>query len=61
LNRITSRSTLLREYVGYYNRSRCHQSLEGNAPEPRPVEHGDGSVYAIQYAGGLHHEYRHAG
>jgi len=26
---------ILGEYVDYYNRSRCHQSLEGNAPEPR--------------------------
>ena len=52
---------LLRRYVEYYNCSRCHQSLDGNAPEPRPVEDGDGSVYAIPRLGGLHHEYRRAG
>ena len=51
----------LNEYVEYYNRSRCHQSLDGNAPEPRPVEDGDGSVYAIPHLGGLHYEYRRAG
>ena len=49
---------VLREY---YNRSRCHQSLDGNAPEPRAVKNGDGSVYAIPHLGGLHHEYRRAG
>ena len=47
--------------VKHYNRSRCHQSLAGNAPEPRPIEDGDGSVYAIPHLGGLHHEYRRAG
>jgi len=52
---------ILSEYVAYYNRSRCHRSLEGNAPEPRLVEDGDGSVYAIPHMGGLHHEYRRAG
>lgn len=52
---------LLSEYVAYYNRSRCHQSLDGNSPEPRPVDHGEGSVYAIPHVGGSHHEYRRAG
>ena len=52
---------ILGEYVEYYNRSRCHQSLEGNSPEPREVESGDGSVYAIPQVGGLHHRYRRAG
>ena len=52
---------ILGEYVAYYNGSRCHQSLDGNAPKPREVEAGDGSVYAIQHLGGLHHEYRRAG
>jgi len=51
----------LGEYVEYYNRSRCHQSLNGNAPESRDVEDDDGSVYAIPHVGGLHHEYRRAG
>jgi len=52
---------ILGEYVEYYNRVRCHQSLGGNAPERRAVEDGDGSVYAIPHLGGLHHEYRRAG
>jgi transposase InsO family protein len=51
---------ILREYVAYYNRARCHQSLGGNAPEPRTVEDGDGSVYAIPHLGGLHHRYSRA-
>jgi len=42
------------------NRSHCHQSLDGNVPEPRPVEDGDSSVSAIPNLGGLHHEYRRA-
>jgi transposase InsO family protein len=52
---------ILGEYVAYYNAARCHQSLDGNAPEPRTVEDGDGSVIAIPRVGGLHHEYRRAG
>jgi len=51
---------ILGEYVKYYNRSRCHQSLDANAPVPRAVEGGDSSVYAIPHVGGLHHEYRRA-
>jgi len=52
---------LLREYAAYYNSSRCHQSLEGNAPEPRspevtPVE----DVISVPVLGGLHHQYRRA-
>ncbi len=50
----------LQEYIEYYNRSRCHQSLEGNAPEPRPVEDGNRSVYAIAHLGGLYHRYTRA-
>ena len=41
LNETHLRRTL-REYVEYYNHSRCHQSVGGNAPEPRVVEDGDG-------------------
>ena len=60
LNEAHLRKTL-QEYVAYYNCSRRHQSLDGNAPEPRVVEDDDGAVYAIPYLGGLHHEYRRAG
>jgi len=52
---------ILGEYVEYYNTARCHQSLDGNSPEPRCVEDGDGSVIAIPHAGGLHHRYARAG
>ena len=52
---------VIADYVEYYSRSRCHQSLDGNAPEPRDVEDGDGTVYAIPHLGGLHHHYRRAG
>jgi hypothetical protein len=52
---------ILRQYVAYCNRARCHQSLDGNAPEPRAVEGGQGRVRAIPHPGGLHHEYRRAG
>ena len=46
----------LREYVSYYNESRAHSSLEGNAPELRAVEeHGD--VVATPVLGGLHQRY----
>jgi len=53
--------TLLREHQRYYNSSRCHNSLDDNAPEPRqreaaPVE----DVVAVPVLGGLHHEYRRA-
>ena len=44
--------TLLR-YVTYYNESRCHLSLDGNAPEHRPVEDGLGEVVATPHLGGL--------
>jgi putative transposase len=52
---------LLREHQRYYNSSRCHQSLDGDAPELRtrevtPVE----DVIAVPVLGGLHHEYRRA-
>jgi transposase InsO family protein len=51
---------VLRNYVEYYNRSRCHMSLRGNAPEPREVEDGPGSVRAVPHLGGLHHRYTRA-
>jgi transposase len=49
----------LREYVEYYNESRTHQSLGGNAPLPREVEF-DGEVVATPVLSGLHHRYSRA-
>ena len=49
----------LNEYVAYYNESRTHQSLGGNAPEVRRVE-GVGEVVAEPVLGGLHHRYSRA-
>ena len=46
----------LREYVGYYNTSRPHQSLDRNSPIPRRVE-AVGEVCAAPVLGGLHHRY----
>ncbi|MEE8105019.1 MAG: hypothetical protein V3T86_05745 [Planctomycetota bacterium] len=51
---------VLREYVAYYNESRCQMALDGDAPEPRETEHGDGPVIAKPILGGLHHRYSRA-
>jgi len=51
---------VLRRYAEYYNRARCHLSLEGNAPEPREVESGTRPVRAIPHLGELHHRYTRA-
>ena len=47
------------EYMAYYNESRTHQSLSGNAPTPRSSEH-DGDIIATPVLGGLHHRYSRA-
>ena len=49
----------VREYVAYYNGSRPHQSLDGNAPIPRGVE-ALGEVVASPVLSGLHHRYSRA-
>jgi putative transposase len=52
---------ILQEYVRYYNESRPHLSLEGNAPIPRSVEPPEfGDVVAVSQVGGLHHRYTRA-
>lgn len=52
---------ILTEYVGYYHTARPHQSLDHNAPVPRPVEPPEqGRVVADPILGGLHHRYRRA-
>ena len=51
---------VLREFVDdYYNRSRCHQALDGDAPTPRLVE-SRGDVVSQPVLAGLHHRYRRA-
>ena len=51
---------VLREYVAYYNESRCHMALDGNAPEPRTNEACDRPVVAKPVLGGLHYRYSRA-
>ena len=49
---------ILTEYFDYYNGSRAHQSLDGDAPihrEAEPPEHG--AIVSIPQVGGLHHRY----
>ncbi len=49
---------LLREYVEYYNGSRCHLALAKDAPGERPVEPPSaGVIDAREVLGGLHHRY----
>ena len=50
---------VLNEYFSYYHRSRTHQSLDNDSPEPRAVELPEmGEVIAFPQVGGLHHRYR---
>jgi transposase InsO family protein len=49
----------VRAYVEYYNSDRPHQSLDGNAPNPRAIEIA-GDVVARSVLGGLHHRYSRA-
>jgi hypothetical protein len=47
---------ILREYFGYYNGVRPHQSLERNAPLPREIEPpAKGKIISLPQVGGLHH------
>ena len=49
---------LLRSYIDYYNRFRCHMALDGDAPQHRHRQETiDGPVVAIPQVGGLHHRY----
>ncbi len=49
---------VLRSYAAYYHASRTHRSLDGDCPEPRPVEPSEmGYVFALPQVGGLHHRY----
>ena len=48
----------LKSYFDYYHGTRCHQSLDGNSPDPRLVEPPEkGRVISVPMVGGLHHRY----
>ena len=47
---------ILRAYADYYNRARTHLALAKDAPIKRTVQ-ATGSVTAIPFLGGLHHQY----
>jgi putative transposase len=49
---------ILKSYMGYYNRSRTHLSLDKDAPESRPAQDPQaGRIIQIPEVGGLHHRY----
>jgi transposase InsO family protein len=47
---------ILRAYADYYNRARTHLALTKDAPDGRAVQ-TTGSIVAIPFLGGLHHQY----
>ena len=52
---------ILAGYFEYYNRARCHLSLAGDAPDPRPEQGPElGRVVELPEVGGLHHRYERA-
>jgi hypothetical protein len=52
---------ILGRYFEYYNRTRCHLSLAGDAPETRDVQRPElGRVIELPEVGGLHHRYERA-
>ena len=54
-------ATRLARYFEYYNETRCHLSLAGDAPEPRGVQGPElGEVVEFPEVGGLHHRYERA-
>jgi transposase InsO family protein len=49
---------LLADYLNHYHRWRCHQSLDMDCPETRPVqEPAQGRVVEVAEAGGLYRHY----
>jgi hypothetical protein len=48
---------IVKEFVCYYNNSHCHESLNGNSPNPRKVENGKGKIISEDFLNGLHHRY----
>jgi len=52
---------ILKDYVGYYNRSWPHLSLDKNSSSPRETSPPqEGKVVTIPQVGGLHHHYERA-
>ncbi len=52
---------ILAKYFEYYNRTRCHLSLVGDAPVSRGVQGPElGEVVEFPAVGGLHHRYERA-
>jgi putative transposase len=48
----------LRSFLDYYHHSRCHLSLNKDAPEPRSVQPPEqGHIISVPQVGGLHHRY----
>ncbi len=49
---------ILASYLDYYHHSRCHLSLDKDAPYGRPVQPvSSGEIVAFPQVGGLHHRY----
>jgi hypothetical protein len=49
---------VLGDYLRHYHRWRCHQSLDMDCPEPRPVQPPEqGCVVEITESGGLYRHY----
>ena len=49
---------ILKDYLSHYHRWCCHQSLEMDCLEPRPVQAPEvGEVVAVREAGGLYWHY----
>ena len=49
---------ILASYLDNYHRSRCHLSLDKDAPYGRPVQPvSSGEIVAFPQVGGLHHRY----
>lgn len=47
---------ILREYFGYYHRSRTQLGLDKECPAPRSIDPpANGKIAAIPQVGGLHH------
>ena len=47
---------VLKSYAAYYNRGRTHLALAKDTPLSRPMQTA-GSIVAIPFLGGLHHQY----